>query len=223
MEQELNQEGATMEQPKEETSKETPQVTPTEDKKTSERTYSEAEWRKLQSMKDRAEASVKSVESELQQLRKEREQQRLERRQKEITDLEGEPDEQAKVRRKHQIEDELFSLQEQKTKEEGAVQRKYDQAIDLATQHNLSLADARELMKAESPREMELLAQLKIAERAKGQTPETTTSSFTPDSGTSDVGGRRSFTQRDIDNMSIEEYRKLKPEIEKAQREGRIK
>jgi len=143
----------------------------------------------MQSRADKAESKAQKLDSELQNLRKEREQQRLEARQKEIAGLADEPDEQAKVRRKHQLEDEVNKLQEVREKEEGAVQRKYDQAIDLARQHSLSLDDARELMNADTPREMELLAQIKVAERTKDSKPPKETTGFPkPDSGTSDAG-----------------------------------
>ena len=184
MEQELKQEGATTEQPKEEISKETPKVTLPEEKKTSERTYSEIEWRKMQSMKDKADATLKNVETQLQELRKRTGQQALEVRQKEIQALDGEPDEQAKLRRKHQLEDEVNKLNEVKSQQEGAVQRKYDQALELAAQHGLSLSDARELMAAETPKEMELLAQIKVAEQEKDAQKSTGPS---PDSATSDA------------------------------------
>jgi hypothetical protein len=192
MEQELKQEEATVEQPKEEISKETPKVTPPEEKKTSEeRTYSESEFRKMQSMKDIADAKAQKYEKQLDELRKIHEQQRLEARKKEIADLEGDTDAQAQARRKHQLEDELTKLEDQKLKDEGAVQRKYDQAIELAQKHNLSLADARELMKAETPREMELMAQVMVAEQATVKEPpkeETKQPFLKPDSGTSDAG-----------------------------------
>ena len=191
MEQESKQVEATVEQPKEEISKETPKVTPPEEKKTSERTYSETEWRKMQSNKDIADAKAQNLEKENQVLRDQQEKQRLVVRQKEIADLDGDADGQASAKRKHQLEDDLTKLERQKVDDEGAVSRKYDQAIDLATQHNLSLADARELMKADTPKEMELLAQLKVAEKAKVQeeSPPKEETGFKPDSGTSDAGG----------------------------------
>ena len=192
MEQELKQAEATTEQPKEEISKETPKVTPPEEKKTSERTYSEPEWRKMQSMKDIADSKAQRLEGENQALRDQQEKQRLVARQKEIADLDGDADGMAKARHKHQLEDDLVKREQQNTEAEGAVNRKYDQAIELATQHNLSLADARELMSAGSPREMELTAQLKVAEKAKVQEespPKETKEGFPkPDSGTSDAG-----------------------------------
>ena len=199
MEQESNQVEATTEQPKEEISKETPQVTPTEEKKTSERTYSETEWRKMQSMKDTADSKVQKLEKDNSALRDQQEQQRLISRQKEIADLEGDADGQAQAKRKHQLEDNLAKLERENTDSEGAVQRKYDQAIDLATQYNLSLADARELMKAETPKEMELQAQLKVAEKAKVTVESPPKEGFpTPDSGTNDAGSDddAAFTER---------------------------
>ena len=186
METELNQAGVVEEQVKEETSKPASEPTLPEEKETSEK---DDEWKRMmQSRTDKAEAQAQKVEKELQALRKEREEQRLAARRKEIAELDGEPDEQAKVRRKHQLEDEINKLQEAKAQEEGAVGRKYDQALELATKYDLSLAEARELMDAETPREMELKAQLKVAEKAKDSKPPTETTGFPkPDSGTSDA------------------------------------
>lgn len=185
MEKESTQAEATVEQPKEEISKETPQVTPLEKKETSEKARTEVEFRKMQSMKDTAEATLKAVQTELQELRKQAEQQRGEARRKEIANLDGDPDGQGAVRRKHRLEDDLRNLEEQKIDAESAVQRKYDQAADLSKQYNLSLADARALLGANTPREMELLAQLKVVEQTKGVIPEST--EFKPDSATSDA------------------------------------
>ena len=189
MEKELNQEGDAKEQPKEDISKDASEVTSPEEKETSEK-QKEDEWKRLmQSRTDKAESTAQKLETELQKLRSEREQQRLVARRKEIADLEGDTDEQAKVKRKHELEDEVNKLQELKEKEEGAVQRKYDQAIELARQHSLSLDDARDLMNAGTPKEMELLAQLKVAEKAKVQSPPKEKEGFEkPDSGTSDAG-----------------------------------
>lgn len=225
MENELNQEGDVKEQAREETLEDASKALSPEEKETSEK-QKENEWKKvMQSRTDKAESKAQKLEMELQKLRNEREQQRLEARQKEIADLADEPDEQAKVRRKHRLEDEVNELQKAKAEQEGAVERKYDQAIELASQHNLSLADARDLMDAGTPKEMELLAQLKVAEKAKGLTPKSPQepSGWKPDSGISDVGEKRTWTQREIDGMSIEEYRANKADIEKAQRAGRIK
>jgi hypothetical protein len=190
METEQTQEGVAEEQPKEETSEVVSEAASTEEKATSEKTADDEWKRTMQSRADKAEFALKSAQEKLQELHKEREQQRLEARQKEIAALADEPDEQAKVRRKHQLEDEVNKLQELKEQEAGAVQRKYDQAIELARQHNLSLDDARDLMNAGTPREMELLAELKVAKQAKVQEPPTETKETfpKPDSGTSDAG-----------------------------------
>jgi len=222
MEQELNQAGAVEEQPTEDISAEVSKPTSTEEKKTSERTYSDAEWRKMQSMKDQAEAKAQRYEREVQQLRERERQQKIEARQREIAALADEPDEQAKVRLKHQLEDEVENLKRVKEEESGAVGRKYDSAIDLAERYNLSLADAREIFReAETQKEMELLAKLKVAEQ---KTPTSTEKSIpTPDSGLSDMGGRRSWTADEVANLSSEQYEKYRPEIEEAWRQGRIK
>ena len=189
MENELNQEGDVKEQPTEENLEDVSKAPSPEEKETSEK-QKDDEWKRMmQSKADKAEFALKSAQGQLQELRKEREQQRLEARQKEIAALADEPDAQAKASRKHQLEDEVNKLQELRTQEEGAVQRKYDQALELARQHNLSLDDARELMNAGTPREMELLAQIKVAEQAKDSKPPKETTGFPkPDSGTSDAG-----------------------------------
>ena len=186
MENKLNQDGDAEEQPKEEISEDVSQAPSTEEKETSEK-QKDDEWKRMmQSRTDTAESTAQKLEKELQQLRKDREQQRLEAQRKEIADLADEPEEQAKVRRRHEREDKLRKIDEEIAQKEGAVERKYDQAIELATKHNLSLADARELMNAGTPREMELLAQIKVAEKAKGKVP-TKESGFRPDSATSDA------------------------------------
>lgn len=199
MEQELNQAGAVEEQPTEAISAEVSKPTSTEEKKTSERTYKEAEWRKMQSMKDQAEAKAQRYEKEVQTLRQQQEQQRLAARQKEIADLEGDDKAQADARRKHQLEDDLRRLEEENVQKSSAVERKYDQALELASQYNLSLAEARELMKAETPREMELMAQIKVAEKKTVSPTETQIETPTPDSGKSDAG-------TDSDEAFIERY-----------------
>ena len=187
MEKGNNQEGVVEEPLKKETS-EASQATSTDEKAASAKQIADDKWKRdMQSRTDKAEFALKSTQDKLQELHKEREQQRLEARRKEIADLDGDTDEQAKVRRKHQLEDEVTKLQDQRTTEEGAVQRKYDQAIDLASQYNLSLEDARELMTAGSPKEMELMAQLKVAEQAKGKTSPETTGFPKPDSASSDA------------------------------------
>lgn len=185
MEKESKQTEATMEQSSEELEA-TPQVTSPAEKAPSERPRTEEEFRKVQSMKDKADATLKSVQSELQELRKANEQQRLEARKKEITDLDGDPDGQTSARRKHQLEDELRDLGQQKEEAEGAVERKYAQAEELGIRYKLSLADTRDLMRAKNPEHMEDLAQLK-AERAKGQGKVQSETEFKPDSATSDA------------------------------------
>ena len=189
MEQELNQVEATVEQVTERPSEPVSPVTPPDEKTTSERTYSETEWRKQQSLKDRADAKVQKLEKEVETLRNLQEQQRLQARQKEIADLEGDTDAQAQARRKHQLEDELTRLEDKRTEQEGAVERKYDQAIELATQYNLSLADARDLMKAETRTEMDLMAQLKVANKVSSPKEEPVVETPTPDTNLSDGGG----------------------------------
>jgi hypothetical protein len=101
--------------------------------------------------------------------------------------LADDPDGQSKVRLKHQLEDEVKILTEKKQKEEDAVGRKYDQALDLAKEYDLNLQEARELLDATTPKEMELMAKLKTREHEKSVEKEKT--GFKPDSATSDSGG----------------------------------
>ena len=187
MEKELKQEGAVEEQPKEEISEGVSKATPTEEKKTSEIIRGEEEYRKIQSMKDKAEAALQSAQKELQELRKFNEQQRLETRKKELDALSDDPDGLAKVRHRHQLEDEITRLEQKRLEEEGAVARKYDQAANLAKEYNLNLDEARELLDATSPKEMELMAKLKAVEKAKGQDKVQEKGGFRPDSNTSDA------------------------------------
>ena len=215
MEQELKQDGEVKEQVQETPSEPVSKTPSTEEKATSkkdERVYTPDEFRKMQSMKDKAENLYKSVQSELQELRRKGEQERLEARKREIADLDGDPEGQGKLRRKHQLEDELNLLEEKKRDEEGAVARKYDQAMDLAKQYDLSLTEARELLDATTPKEMELMAQLKAREKEKVQITSTEKTGFKPDSGTSDTGGEddEAFIKRYAEGKSDDHKRARK-------------
>jgi len=190
MEQDLKQDGTAEEQPTEDTSKVASEVVSTDEKTVSEKTRTDEIVRNLQSSKDKAEFRAKkaeeftqSVQKELQEFRSEIERQKQEARQKEIDALASEPEEQAKLRRKFSIEDfEQKTLKELKEKEVG-LSKKYNQALDLIEKYGLYNA-FDELMKVESPREMELLAQVKAAEKAKGQVKK---EAYAPDSATSDA------------------------------------
>jgi hypothetical protein len=213
MEKEQTQEGAVEEQVKEEISTPVSETASTEEKATSEK---DDEWKRMmQSRADKAESKSQKLESELQNLRKEREQQRFEARQKEIAALADEPDEQAKLRRRHELEDANRKLEEENQVLYEKVWKKYDQSISLANQYDLSPADARELMNADTPREMELLAQIKVAEQAKisKAPPKETKEGFPkPDSGTSDAGSDddEAFMKRYSDGKSDDHARAQK-------------
>ena len=184
MEKEETPTGVVEEQPKEEISTVVSEPASKEEKATSAK---DDEWKRMmQSRADKAEHEAKIAHEKLQKLEQEREQQRLASRKKEIEALEGEPEEQAKLRRKHELEDEVTKLEQLKSQQEGAVERKYDQALELASKYNLGLAEARELMNAETPREMELLAQLKVKDLEIKEPPK---ESVIPDSGKTDAGG----------------------------------
>jgi len=183
MEKEETPKGVAEEQPKEEISEDVSTPASKDEKATSAK---DDEWKRMmQSRTDKAEAEATKVKEKLQKLELEREQQRSQARKKEIEALEGEPEEQAKLRRKHELEDEVTKLEQLKNQQEGAVERKYDQALELADKYSLGLAEARELMKAETPREMELLAQLKVRDLEKKEPQK---ESVIPDSATSDAG-----------------------------------
>ena len=189
MEKESKQEGAAKEQVKEKSSEPVSPVTPPEEKKTSERTYSEPEWRKMQSMKDIESAKAQRLERENQALRDQQQQQLLVARQKEIEALGDDPEGQARAKYRHNLEDSIGKLEKNNEELANKMWNKYDQAIDLASQHNLSLADARSLMEADTPKEAELRAQLLVAEKAKVTEESPPKEGFpTPDSGTSDAG-----------------------------------
>jgi len=223
MEQELNQDGAVKEPPKETTS-EASQPVSTETKRTSERTYSESEWRTMQSLKDKADAKSQRVERELQELRRQNQERLLADRKRELDEFDGDADGQANIRRKHQLQDEVRNLEEGNLRLKGAIMNKYDQAKALVKEHNLNPDDIFKLMdETETETEMKLMAENLGLKTEQKKEPKPKSEKFTPDSGVSDIGGNRSFTQAEIAKMSIETYRKLKPEIEKAQREGRIK
>jgi hypothetical protein len=191
MEQESKQEGVPEEQPKEEISKETPEVTSPEEKATSERTYTEAEWRRMQSMKDTAESKAQRYEQELQELHKRDYERQLADRRRELESLEGDTEGQATVKRKHQLQDEIKDLEEKNKNLRVAVWNKYDQAKTLVKEHNLNPDDIFKLMdETTTETEMRLMAEnlgLKVErEKPQPKTPEKT--GFKPDSGTSDAG-----------------------------------
>ena len=187
MEKVENQEGVVEEQVKEEISKPVSQATSTEEKATSEKQKDDDWKRTMQSRTDKAEHEARIAKEELQELRKFNEQQRLETRKKELEALSDDPDGLAKVRHRHQLEDEITRLEQKRLEEEGAVARKYDQAANLAKEYNLNLDEARELLDATSPKEMELMAKLKAVEKAKGQDKVQKEGGFRPDSNTSDA------------------------------------
>ena len=180
MEQESTQEGAVMEQASETTS--------VEEKATS-RERSEEEFRKLQSLKDKAEADARSkaqaleaMGSELNAIRTEMERQRLEARRKEIEALEGDPDAQKRMISLHELEDQRKKLEADVKSQQDALVRKYNQASELAAKHNIPIT---ELLTAETPREMELMAEnmgFKVSQKPSAE------EGFKPDSGMSDAG-----------------------------------
>lgn len=191
MEQELTQEGATKEQPAEGTSKAVSEVASTEEKKTSEaRIEDTAEYRSMQSKKDIAEGTLKSVRGEFQELRNEIERQSKEARQKEVDSLADDPDAQSRLRRLHQREDNMKTAETKLAEKAAGLTAKWNDAFDLAKQYGV---DVNELIITDSHEVMgkmaKLLAQNKVAEQAKGQVEPLVPSGFKPDSGTSDVGG----------------------------------
>ena len=183
METEQTPDGEVKEQPGEEISKEVPQSSK-ETKATSEK---DDEWKRMmQSRTDKAEADAQKAKERLQRIEQEAEQQRLAERKRQIEALADEPEEQTKLRRRHELEDANRKLEEENLVLYEKVWKKYDQSIALADKYNLSPAEARELMKADTPKEMELQAKLLVKDLEKAETskPET----IIPDSGRSDAG-----------------------------------
>jgi len=192
MEKETTQEGAVEEQPKEEISTVASETASTEEAATSEKQKREEEWKgMMQSRTDKAEAKARKLEENLQQLQQREEQRLSEERRKEIEALADDPDGQARARYRHKLEDDIKAKEKYNEELAQKMWNKYDQAIALADKYDLSPADARALMEAETPREMELLAQIKVAEREKIQKPppKEEKTGFKPDSATSDAGG----------------------------------
>ena len=196
MKQELNQDEATEEQPEvasQETTEETPEVTSTEEKATSERQRTEEEFRKLQGIMTKAindakakDATLQSVQNELQELRKRNDQQELDARRKEIEDASGEPELLKIVRERHRLDDEKQKFAQYTRETQGDVDRQYKDAIRLSEQYGVKISELFGV--AKSTEQMELLAEnlaLK-AEQAKGKVP-TKESGFRPDSATSDA------------------------------------
>ena len=187
MEQESTQAGEVKEQPKEEISKATPETPSVEEKATS-KGRTEEEFRKLQSMKDKAEATAQTrdkefqaVQAQLNELQTAMERQRLEARKKEIEALESDPDAQRRVISMHELEDQRNKLEKDMKLQQEALVRKYNQATELAANFNVPIT---ELLTAETPREMELMAQVKGA----GKGVKAQTEGFVPDSGVSETG-----------------------------------
>jgi hypothetical protein len=204
MEQESNQTGEVKEQPEA-----TPEITSTEEKATS-KARTEEEFRKLQSMKDKAEAEAKtkekaleSLRSEMDKIQTEMERQRLEARRREIDALEGDPDAQKRVISMHELDDRRKQLERDLENKQDALVRKYNQATELAAKHNVSIT---ELLTAETPREMELMAQV------KSQKASVEKEDFKPDSGVSDAGGDsdESFMRRYAEAKSDDHERARK-------------
>jgi len=188
MEQELNQTGVAEEQPQEETSKDVSQATSTEEKATSQDGI-----RKLQSMKDKAEWEAKknkdafdTVQAQVQELQEALRQQRLDTQRKEIEALTGDPDGQAAVRRKYELDERENRLREEERRQKDAIHRMFDQAAKLAKEHNLNPGD---LLDAKDPDSMDLLAKNLILQREIEAMKQASgpKGGFKPDSGTSDA------------------------------------
>ena len=193
MEKELNQEGDAKEQPIEENLEDASKAPSPEEKETSEK---QDEWKRtMQSRADKAEFTLKSTQTELQKLQRRDYERQLADRKREVESLEGEPDEQAKARHKHQLQDEIKTLEENNERLKGAVMDKYDQAKILVREHNLNPDDIFKLIEeTTTATEMKLMAEnlgLKTKEQTKvqGAPPKEKEGFPKPDSGTSDAGG----------------------------------
>ena len=200
MKQESKQDEATEEQTEvasKETTEETPEVTSTEEKATSERQRTEEEFRKLQGIMTKAinankakDATLQSVQNELQELRKRNDQQELDARRKEIEDASGEPELLRIVRERHRLDDEKQKFAQYTRETQEDVDRQYKDAIRLSEQHGVKISELFGV--AKSTEQMELLAEnlalKKAAEQAKGQDKVLPKDKgFRPDSNTSDA------------------------------------
>ena len=194
MVQESTQEGEVKEQPKEEISKDVSEIPSTEKKATS-RIEDTDEYRNIQSQKDKADAraikaekSVESMQNQLQELRNDMERERLEAQKRQLDALADDPDAQKKLMAKFDLDKERRDFEAHQKREREGMLRAWNQASDLVREYNLNPADAADLLNAESPKEMELMAKLKAAEQTKVETPKEEKDNFVPDSGKSDAG-----------------------------------
>lgn len=213
-----------------ETPAETPETTPQEETKT----FSENELNKAindaLSAKGRDAKRLSDWEDSLvnreSQLRERDKQQRQEMRQKELDALADDADAQSKARYKHKLEDDVIELKEQAERERTAVTKMFNQAKSLIKQHNLQPDAISDLLDATSPREMELMAQVKAAEQEKLVTP-TKKESVKPDSGISDAGAEsdKALLKRCSEGatMSSSDWKRLQEIQSKASDEKLIK
>jgi hypothetical protein len=196
MEKEQTQEGAVEEQPKEETSTVVSEAVSIEKKATSEKQKTDDEWKRtMQSRTDKAEhearvlkETLQSVQTQFQGLRESIERQKKEARKKELDSYKDDPEMQNSIKLKHELEDYELTLQ-----------KKWAKAMDLAGKYKLE--HVADILSADTPREMELLAELK-AKEAKGEIQEPAEQAKLetkaseppkgfpkPDSGASDASG----------------------------------
>lgn len=197
MEQELNQGGAVQEV--------TSEVTPPDEKATSEKVRTEKEFTKMQSMKDKAAAEadtykqhLQSVQGEVQRLQYQMEQQGLEAQRKELEALADDPDKQELARRRQAMEKRERENNNALAFDREVFDKKVARASEYVKEYSLSSSDFTELMTAELPREMELMAKLKGKEPVATQPPK---GIFPPDSGTSDAAPSN-FKQLEKDFIS---------------------
>lgn len=217
---------------------ERPQPTSTEETSTP-RTYSEDEFRTLQSKADRrtsaaeqsaaaAQQKVAGLEDDYKAIQEEIRQLQSERDRAEEAGAEGDEAGLSVVRQRKQLRDEgkrlnLLKKELDNRQKDQAVVDKQAYAYEIGSRYSI---DPATLMSAQSPEDMLSVALEAVAKERKKSpgVEQDSNQSNRYDTGVSDAGPQgRSFTRQQIEDMSIEEYAKHSKDIENALRRGRIK
>ena len=216
MEQESNQGGAATEETSE---------APSTEAKTTSRVEDTPEYRNMQSQKDKeaaramkAEQAVESMQNQLNELQSSMERQRKEDRQRRLEALSDDPEKQKELMAK-------FDFDDYKNRELQGINMAWKQVGELMTQYNLPTSAIGELQKATNPDHMIDIAKRIAMEQPKVETPVAKEPPETPapDSGTTDMGGKRVWTADEVANLSSDQYAKYEKEIIEQQRQGLIK
>ena len=148
-----------------------------------------AKGRDAKSLETR-EATIKAQEEANRTASLDLERLRLDAQRKELESVADDPDAKKALLRSYDLDKREREIEDQRKQNEAAVGRMFSDAETLAIEYNLKPSD---LLSAANPEAMKLLAKNLALQRELDavktkETPETETSGFTPDSGTSDAG-----------------------------------